>query len=135
MADVTVSSSLVQPSETAPFESGVCGSAFTAGQTGYLDGSLNRWKLAVATAQASAAARGIATANFSTGQIGRFQTAESLNLGGGVAVGVVYAVSTNAGGIAPIADVTATNWITTLGVGSSTNNLLLQIHRSGVQKA
>lgn len=134
MADLTVSSSLVQPSETAPFETGVCGAAFTAGQTGYKDASDSRWKLAVATAQASAAARGIATGNFSTGQIGRFQTHETLNLGGGVSVGTVYAVSTNAGGIAPIADVTTGNWITPLAVGATTNNLSLNIFRSGIQK-
>jgi hypothetical protein len=134
MADLTISSSLVQPTETAPFETGVCGAAFNAGETGYLDGSVNRWKLAVASAQNSAAARGIATGNYSTGQVGRFQTAEELNLGGGVTEGEVYAVSVNAGKIAPIADVTTGNWVTTLGVGSSTNNILLQIHRSGVQK-
>jgi hypothetical protein len=134
MADITVSSSLVQPSETAPFESGVCAASFTAGQLGYLDGSLNKWKLAVATAQPAAAARGVATANYSTGQIGRFQTHETLNLGGGVSVGTVYAVSTNAGGIAPIADVTTGNWITPVAVGATTNNLSLNIFRSGIQK-
>lgn len=135
MADVTISSSLVQPSETAPFESGVCGAEFTAGQVGYVDSSdSNRWKKAVATAQASAAARGIATGSFSTGQIGRFQTAETLVLGGGVSVGVVYAVSTNAGAIAPISDVTTGNFITPLGVGATTNNVSLSIFRSGIQK-
>ena len=135
MADLVISSSLVQPTETSPFESGICGAEFTAGQVGYVDASdSSRWKKAVATASASAAARGIATGNFSTGQIGRFQTHETLNLGGGVSAGVVYAVSTNAGGIAPIADVTTGNFITPLAVGATTNNLSLTIFRSGIQK-
>lgn len=134
MADITVSSSLVQPSATAPYETGVLADEFTAGQAGYLDGSVDRWKKATAIAQASAAARGVITHNGSTGQIGRFQTAETLNFGGGVTQGVVYAVSTNAGGIAPITDVTTGNWITIVGVGSSTNAILLNFFRAGIQK-
>ena len=112
----------------------MCAAEFTAGKVGYLDGSENRWKLATATAAASAAARGIATGSFSTGQIGRFQTGETLNLGGGVTVGQVYAVSTTLGGIAPIADLTTGHYVTPLGVGATTNNLSLSIFRSGIQK-
>lgn len=135
MADAVISSSLVQPSPAAPYETGIAAVQITAGQGVYRDGAdRDRVKLAVATALASANARGIATCNASSGQPVRWQTFENLNLGGGVSVGTVYGVSTNAGGIAPITDVTTGNYITTFGVGATTNIIALQVHRSGVQK-
>jgi hypothetical protein len=134
MADLTVSSSLVVTQPNAPFETGISGASLTAGMGAYLDPTDDRWKKAVATAQVTAAARGVITHNCSSGQPVRVQTAEEISLGGGITVGQTYIVSTNAGGICPIADLTTGSWVTHVGVGATTNAIDLTMYRSGVQK-
>jgi len=134
MADLAVSSTLVVTHPNAPFETGISGDSLTAGMGAYHDPTDDRWKRAVATAQLTAAARGIITHNCSSGQPVRVQTADEISFGGWITIGETYIVSTNAGGIAPIADLTTGSWVTHIGVGATTNNIDLNVYRSGVQK-
>lgn len=58
-----------------------------------------------------------------------------VNLGATLAVGTVYAVSATVGAICPIADLTSTQYITTLGVATTTALLDLRIVVSNTAKA
>jgi hypothetical protein len=52
-----------------------------------------------------------------------------------VVLGGVYVVSATAGGIAPVADVASTNYVTILGVAVTTAQLRLKINASGIKHA
>jgi hypothetical protein len=58
-----------------------------------------------------------------------------VNLGATLAIGTVYAVSANLGGIAPISDLLSTEYITTLGTAKTAANLLFNPQPSGIAKA
>ena len=58
-----------------------------------------------------------------------------INLGATLAVGTVYAVSATKGAIAPIADLSSTQFITVLGVATTAALLDLQVVVSNTQKA
>ena len=58
-----------------------------------------------------------------------------VNLGATLAVGTVYAVSATKGGVAPIADLSSGQFITVLGVATTTALLDLQIVVSNTAKA
>ena len=49
--------------------------------------------------------------------------------------GAVYVVSANAGGIAPVADLGSGDYVTLLGIATSTTNLKLSISVSATAKA
>ena len=59
----------------------------------------------------------------------------NINLGATLAVGKVYAVSSNAGAIRPIDDVVASDYITVIGIATTTSNLVIRINYGGVQTA
>lgn len=136
MADIVITSSNVVPGADAPWASGLLGETGTAGQAVYLDksGAVELVKLAQATNLAASRAVGVLTNGGSSGQSCRYQTLEEMTLGTTMLVGSVLAVSSNAGGIAPIADVTTGCWITPLCVVSSGTKVKLQPFRSGVQR-
>lgn len=111
------------PGAGAQTQWGTAGETITAGQVVYLDTATNTYKLADASALATAAAAGFAlTASINGGPIkvltgGNMTTAEELT------AGTVYVLS-EAGAIAPLADwLVATDYLTVMGVATSTSNL------------
>ena len=58
-----------------------------------------------------------------------------VNLGATLAVGTVYAVSATKGAIAPIADITSTQFVSVLGIATTTALLDFQISVSNTAKA
>ena len=135
MADLTITAANVLQTD-GNFTDGTAGATITAGQTVYLDATTNRWKLAQADGtSAEASLRGVALHGASNGQPLRVLTSGRYNPGATVAVGTVYVVSATAGGIAPIADLVATNYVSILGVGTTTSEITVSLCNSGVQKA
>jgi hypothetical protein len=136
MADITITAASVLASTTAKNNRGVAGQAITAGQVVYLDGTDNRYKLAIATSKPTAEALGIATNNAAAGQpliVAEFD--ENLSIGGTVVVGTVYVLSAAAAGaIAPVADLAAGNFVTLLGVAKTAGTIKLLVTRSGIAK-
>lgn len=115
---------------------GIAGATITAGQPVYLNAATNRFLLAQSDGTAAEAdAKGIALNGAADGQPLKVQTSGRINPGGTVAVGQVYAVSANAGGIAPYADLVSTNRVVLLGVGTTTSEIFLSIFNPVVQKA
>jgi len=60
-------------------------------------------------------------------------TAGPMIVGGTLVVGTEYYVSSNVGGICPRADLGSNDYITRLGVASTTTKLLVDIDSTGVQ--
>lgn len=56
-----------------------------------------------------------------------------LNPGATVTVGTIYAVGAGKGGIAPVADLISTKYVSILGVGTTASNIKLDPIISGVQ--
>ena len=131
MADLTVTAGSVVSTGTQGV--GTAGGTITAGQVVRLNTS-NEVVTASDDSATNAAALGIALNGASSGQPVSYHTAGNINPGATVAVGKVYVVSTS-GGIAPIDDVAGGEYITYLGVGTTTSNLSVQIHVSGVAAA
>ena len=136
MADISVTGGSVIIGETGVQDHGIAGASITRGQTLYKDSSdSDKLKAAITTTAATAACVGIALNQASSGQPLAYCRAGAINPGGTVAVGTVYIVSLNAGGIAPITDVLTGQFVTVIGVGTATNTIDVSLHASGVAKA
>jgi hypothetical protein len=118
MADITVTAANVAPGTGAVVVTGTFGETVTAGQAVYLKSSDSEWYLANADAATTDDVVGIALNGGANGQPGSVQTRGQITIGGTVAIGTVYVLSAAAaGGIAPVADLAATNLVTVVGVG------------------
>ena len=136
MADITVTVASVVRNETGVEDHGIAGATIAQGMTLYKDSSASdQLKGAITTTAATANCVGIALNAARSGQPVAFCRKGSMNPGGTVAVGTVYIVSVNAGGIAPITDVLTGQFVTVLGVGTATNAIDINLQASGVAKA
>lgn len=137
MADISVTASAVQRTDTTVVLSGIAGSTITAGQPLYKDAAdANSLKAGIATAAATAAIVGVAAHGASDGQPIKYYGRGDVTYNAVLTVGTVYVASASAaGGIAPVSDMTTGNFVTILGVATSTTNLKLGITASGVASA
>ncbi len=135
MADLSITAAQVIAGSDADFFDGTAGATITAGQTIYQDSVDNLLKLADSDGSlAKANCKGIALHGASLSQPLRIQTRGTITLGAGAApvVGKVYKLSITPGGISPIEDMDAGGmYDTNIGVGASTNRLLLDLYASG----
>lgn len=137
MADLIVTAASVVKGTGASTATGIAGEAITAGQPLYIDATDNgELKLADANdTAAKAAIAGIALHAASTGQPITYQTSGEITIGVTVAVGTLYVVSATAGGIAPIADLVSTNYVSVIGIAKTAAILTLGLNNTGIQKA
>jgi hypothetical protein len=137
MADISVTAASVKigsASTTAQLVQ--YGATVTQSQPVYSDATdSNKYKPADAEALASAAATGMALTPGASGDYGLIVTDGLFNPGGTVVVGQVYVVSTNPGGIAPYGDLGSGDFVTILGVGSTTSLIDISINATGIAKA
>lgn len=137
MADLTITATSVVPGSGATVVEGIAGASITAGQVLYLDSSTSTYKLADCNS-ATAAVRspvGIALNGAASGQTVGVLTKGPITIGATVAAGVTYFLSGTAGGIRPAADNTTGDYVTILGIGTSTTVIDVKIHESGVAMA
>jgi hypothetical protein len=136
MADLTITAANVKKTDSTLITEGIAGATITAGQPVYKDSTAsNKLKPADADVLASAAAVGIALHGASADQPLKYATGGNLTLGAVMTAGAVYVVSTTAGGIAPVADLGSGDFVTLLGIATSTSNLKLSISVSATAKA
>lgn len=138
MADLSVTAASVLASSTALKASGTAGATITAGQPLYIDSSdSNKLKLADCNASAAtSAAVGIALHGASSGQPIAYAFDDSaFTPGATLTTGQIYAVSQNAGGICPVADLTTGDYPAVLFVAKSTSQGVLKIVRGGAAKS
>jgi len=136
MADLTVTAANVAEGSGAKKTTGTAGATITAGQTVYKDAAdSNKIKLADADlSQAASTVVGIALHAALSGQPITYQTDGQLDVGATLTVGEIYVLSGTAGGIAPVADLAASDWVVILGVALATDNLDVQLYIAGIQQ-
>jgi hypothetical protein len=121
MADLTITAANVVAGAGATRNTGTAGETITAGQVVYLKAADAKLWLAQADGTAAEAeAVGIALHGALANQPLNYLASGALTIGATTAVGAVYVVSATAGGVAPYADLVATNRVTLLGYGTGT---------------
>ena len=135
MSDLSVTASQVLAGSDAEYYDGIAGETVTAGQTIYLSTSDNLLYKADADSLSKADVKGVALHGASASQPLRVQTKGTVTIGAAasIAVGTVFWLSQAAGGISPFVDLDAGGMYGTyLGVGNSSNGIVLGIHASGL---
>ena len=126
MADITVTAANVVSVSGAQNTGNLASTTITAGKIVYLNAS-NQWALAAANSTALIAGGGttwgIALHAALASQPLAVQVGGVCGFGVVFTVGVIYVISATAGGIAPITDLVSTNYISILGIATTTSNL------------
>jgi len=134
MADLTITPASVATSLGSQV-SATAGVSIAAGQAVYLDSTTNTLKLADADAAASAAVVGIAVNSGSAGQPVTYQPVGLITIGATVVTGTAYYLSSTAGGVCLESDLVSGDYVTFLGIATSTTVIALNIVQSSVAKA
>ena len=136
MADLPVTAASCVPGANAVLEYGVAGETITAGQAVYLDeASTGKYLKADADSATAAArtARGIAVNGASLNQPLTIQKSGLITLGATLTANTPYYLSgLAAGGICPIADVGAGEYLCQIGIARTTAVLNIDIQATGV---
>jgi hypothetical protein len=134
MADLSVTAANCVPGADARYLDGVAGETIAAGKAVYLASATNKWMLADSNSGTAEArdAKAIALTGSSNNQPIRVQTGGALTLGATMTAGTVYYLSDTPGGICPLADVGAGEFVEVIGVATSTTVMQLILAYSGV---
>lgn len=136
MADLSITAADVIKGSQSGDETVVAGATIARGDACYLDSTdSNKAKLCDANAVATSAFKGIALNDAADEQPLTLWTSGNLGVGTVLTIGEVYVVSATAGKIAVIADLLSGEYVTLIGVGSTTSNLQAIFHETGVAKA
>jgi len=134
MVDLIITTADVEKVKGAITVDGVAGIAITAGKSVYVDlADGNKIKLANAGAALTGVGAGIALNDAAPDQPIKYQTGGDLNLGATLVVGERYFISDTDGGIMPSGDLISTNFVSLLGIATTTSNISLARKNSGVQ--
>lgn len=134
MADITLTASAVVAGADSSAVTGVAGETIAAGKAVYLSSTTKKWMLAdsnSATAEARQA-KGIALNGASLNQPIAVHKSGDITIGGTLTAGTAYFLSDTPGGICPLADVGAGEYICQLGLAKSTTVLDVNIQFPGV---
>lgn len=139
MADLATITA-VRPTSDTTTAKVTYGATVAAGQCLYLDTSDNEYKLAISDSGSATTTTANASAIAMTpgvdGGYGIIATGGSIILvGTTAAVGEQYMVSNTAGGIAPDADIGAGDYVTQIGVATTTTTLKLNFNATGITHA
>ena len=135
MTDLVVTAANVLEGASARKQTGVAGATIAQGQSVYVDTAGQLQAALKGVDSASAAAVGVALSAAEAGQPVVYQSGGEVDVGATLVVGETYVVGAAAGGIAPIADVIATEFATILGIATGAGVLKLGILQSGVAHA
>jgi hypothetical protein len=130
MADLSITAANVAR-VNGEVRTGTAGATITAGAAVYYDVSASTWKLAQADGTAAESGGGtgsevgIALNGAASTQPIDVQVTGDITIGATVALGTIYAVSATAGAIAPESDLTSGQYVTALGVPTTTGRLRL----------
>lgn len=110
------------------------GEAVTQGMPGYRNASDNKYYQGEGgDTAAKAVSLGVFMTPAATDGYAFLATKGPVDLGATLVVGTVYAQSSNKGKVAPVADLTTGDYVTTLGVASAADALQLNIDSTGIQ--
>lgn len=135
MADVNLTEASVKPTATTLIQRGTYGGTIVQGTLLYYAPTTDTWEIADCTTSATtAAATGMALSSGADGQPGRIAVGGDVTVDGLSLAAPVMILST-AGQMCPSADLANADYITIVGVASSTTNLKLSFKPSGVVAA
>jgi hypothetical protein len=135
MADLTITAANVVVSGTGQNRaSGTAGEAIAAGKAVYLDPTSHKWMLADSNSATVAArtAGGIALNTAALNQPVNILVSGDVTIGATMTANIPYFLSDTPGGICPIADVGAGEYLCELGLAKSTTVLSVSISATGV---
>ena len=135
MTDLVVTAANVLEGTQARKQTGTAGASISQGQSVYQDTAGQLQAALKGVDAASAAAVGVALTAGEAGQPVVFQSGGEIDVGATLVVGETYVVGAAAGGIAPIADVIATEFATILGIATAAGVLKMGVLQSGVAHA
>ncbi|MBB3972766.1 DUF2190 family protein [Hansschlegelia beijingensis] len=129
MADLSITAANVIPGADAALETAMAGEAITAGRSVYLSSATKKFLLADTNSGTAEArrARGIAVNSAAAGQPLTIQRGGEIALGAVLTAGVAYYGSDTPGGICPVADIGAGEYVCLLGVAKSSSVLSIGI--------
>jgi len=134
MADLNITGD-VKPGKDASFVLVQVGEAVVAGDVGYHNSTDNKYHRALNTGQDTAKAKGIFLTPAATDEYAMFQTGGTITIGATTAKGESYVLSAAAGKIAPDGDLVTNAWITEVGRGKNTTDILLAFDATNIQHA
>lgn len=135
MADISqTAANVAAGSSTTRVQLVQAGEAITQGQPVYLASDGKYYQTDANDTAVKAQAKGVAVSPASTDGYFLMAVDGLINLGATLAVGQVYVVSATKGAIAPYGDLTTNDYVTILGVATTTALLDINILISGVQK-
>lgn len=134
MADLSITAANVVAGSNVKTKQGTAGESITAGKTVYRDPTDNKYKLADCDSATAAVRKttGIALHAASNNQPLLVLTEGPITIGATLTPGVAYYLSPTAGGICPVADLSAGDYPTIIGLAISTTVLDVKLHESGV---
>lgn len=137
MPDIVIVPTAVVPGDGAQITNGIAGVALVAGDVVALDTTTQRFVLASSASAVLARVRGIASCSASIAQPVRVQTGGILNVGSALlAVGEVYALSGAVPGkLAPASELAAGDFVSILGIASTTALLQIRLWVTEIAKA
>lgn len=136
MADLSQTAANVKPGENITPRMRQAGEAITQGMPYYISVTDSKaYQTDANDGAAKAEVRGIALTGAAID--GWFVAQESglINVGATLAVGTLYVVSATKGAIAPIGDITSGQYVSSIGIATTTALLNLKPDPSGVTKA
>ncbi|RWX71895.1 hypothetical protein [Mesorhizobium sp. M2A.F.Ca.ET.039.01.1.1] len=134
MADLVITAANVVAGSNAETETGAAGEAITAGQAVYRSSTTKKLMKADSNG-ASAEIRtpiGIALNGGALDQPIKFQKSGNVTIGAVLTPGVAYYLSDAPGGICPVADIGAGEYVCLIGLATSASVLALDIRYTGV---
>lgn len=137
MADQSITAANVLASASALLRRALAGAALTRGQPLYLDAADNyEAKPGDADAEASSIIAGIALQDVAAGQPVDYAIEDDdFDPGFAATEGVVYYLSTTAGGVCLRSDVATGDFVSVLMIGKANGNVVLRIINSGAVSA
>jgi len=135
MVDLVVVAANVKPGTDAVTKRGIAGEGITAGDSVFeaVDKGIELAEKDLTAADAAAV--GVALNDAATDQPIEYAVTGSVTMGAILAIGQTYIVGAGPGGIAPEADAAVGNFVTVIGVATTTSSLKLGILISGVAHA
>ena len=137
MADLVITAANVKAKgKTISTQLVQVGEAVTAGQGVYRKSSDSKhWLASNDVDEASATATGVALTGAATDGYIQMVTSGPMDVGATLSAGETYILTATAGGIAAIADLASTNYLTYLGYASDASTLQVWLKATGVQDA
>lgn len=129
MADITITPANVVAGASAGLAAGTAGETIVAGKAVYLASATKKWMLADSNSVTAEArkAGGIALNGAALNQPLGVQVSGDITIGATLTAGVAYYLSDTPGGICPVADVGAGEYVCLLGLAKSTSVLAVNV--------